>query len=378
VNRKMLQNALAGLPPDLDQTYERILASIDEDYFQYAFRILQWVAFSIRPLTINEVAEVVAIDAKRDPAFDRDEILEDPLEVLNICSSLITFNDTHENDENKAVKRQVVELAHYSVKEYLVSDRISAGRAARYSMRDNVCHDTITASCLSYLLQFQEPQLRSDTLQSYHLAFYSATFWPRHAKKASERTKETNEAIMRITCKKGPAYLKWIPLYDHRFYELSKKNIGEIREQLYHATLFGLRDVLELLLDRGDAHNNSTCNGHALYAASWGSHKEVVKLLLDRDTAGLITVKHYRDALRIASRRGQEEVVKLLLDKGATVPAIAVHYTAALEEALIYGQEAIVKLLLDRCVVTPEQVLQASAKLKSENQDRVDLGFLRW
>ncbi|KAF2734854.1 hypothetical protein EJ04DRAFT_563839 [Polyplosphaeria fusca] len=36
VNRKMLQQALAGLPPTLDQTYDRILAAIDIEYSQYA------------------------------------------------------------------------------------------------------------------------------------------------------------------------------------------------------------------------------------------------------------------------------------------------------------------------------------------------------
>jgi hypothetical protein len=147
VNRKMLQEALAGLPPNLDQTYNRILAAIDEDYSQYALRILQWLTFSTRPLLIDEVAEVVAIDAKRDPAFDRGEVLEDPLEVLNICSSLVTMtvDDNYRVGESS---RQIVALAHYSVKEYLVSDRIWTGKAARYGMRDDICHDALATSCL--------------------------------------------------------------------------------------------------------------------------------------------------------------------------------------------------------------------------------------
>jgi hypothetical protein len=147
----MLQKALASLPPNLDQTYDRILDAIDEDYFQYAFRIFQWLTFSARPLSIDEVAEVVALDGKRDPAFDRDEVLEDPLEVLNICSSLVTMavdNDSHLGGS----PRQVVVLAHYSVKEYLVSDRICTGKAAKYSIRDKVCHSAIASSCLGYLL----------------------------------------------------------------------------------------------------------------------------------------------------------------------------------------------------------------------------------
>jgi hypothetical protein len=172
----MLQKALVVLPPNLDQTYNRILAAIDEDYSQYALRILQWLTFSARPLLIDEVAEVVAIDAKRDPAFDRDEVLEDPLEVLNICSSLVTMTD----DDNYRVgesSRQIIALAHYSVKEYLVSDRIWTGKAARYGMREDICHNSLATSCLSYLLQFQQLELKPDFLKSFKLARYSAEFW---------------------------------------------------------------------------------------------------------------------------------------------------------------------------------------------------------
>ena len=67
----MLRKALAELPPTLDETYNRILCAIDNDHSTHALRILQWLAFSARPLLIEEVAEVVAIDPERDPAFDQ-------------------------------------------------------------------------------------------------------------------------------------------------------------------------------------------------------------------------------------------------------------------------------------------------------------------
>jgi hypothetical protein len=87
----MLRSSLATLPRTLDQTYDRILCAIDEEYSEYAMRILQWLTFSARPLSVEEIAEVVAIDVARDPAFDRDEILEDPLDTLYIYSSLVTI-----------------------------------------------------------------------------------------------------------------------------------------------------------------------------------------------------------------------------------------------------------------------------------------------
>jgi prepilin signal peptidase PulO-like enzyme (type II secretory pathway) len=66
----MLRESLASLPPTLDETYDRILCAIGKDDFKYAVRILRWLAFSSRPLLLEEVAEVVAIDLERNPSFN--------------------------------------------------------------------------------------------------------------------------------------------------------------------------------------------------------------------------------------------------------------------------------------------------------------------
>jgi hypothetical protein len=93
-------------------------------------RILQGLTFSVK-----EVAKVVAINVARDPAFDRDKVLEDLLEVLDICSSLVTIT-TNEADGRSASAQRIVALAHYSVQEYLVSDRIRQGSAKQYSIKE--------------------------------------------------------------------------------------------------------------------------------------------------------------------------------------------------------------------------------------------------
>src|SRR5271154_1035623 len=89
LTRSQLRKSLAALPATLDETYDRILLAIDNDHSEYALRILQWLAFSARPLRVDEIAEVVAIDVSGNRSFDPDQILEDPLDVLKICSSLV-------------------------------------------------------------------------------------------------------------------------------------------------------------------------------------------------------------------------------------------------------------------------------------------------
>jgi hypothetical protein len=206
----MLRKALAELPPTLDETYDRILCAIDNDHSTYALRILQWLAFSARPLLIEEAAEVVAIDTERDPAFDKEQVLEDPLDALTICSSLLSVSneeDPLEEEDDLSLEemektskpaRRVVALAHYSVKEYLISGRIQ-GRAALYSLQCTTSNAFIAKCCLGYLLQFQRPDNFCDeTIVTYKLARYSAEFWLIHARAAKENKEGMNKLIMRL------------------------------------------------------------------------------------------------------------------------------------------------------------------------------------
>ena len=84
---------------------------------------------------LKEIVEIVALDPEREVPFDRDEILEDPLEVLDICSSLVSTTTVSVKEYNEGsdeeysdrhnTTAQAVVLAHYSVQEYLTSDRKS-------------------------------------------------------------------------------------------------------------------------------------------------------------------------------------------------------------------------------------------------------------
>lgn len=128
MNVSGLRKALASLPKTLDDTYARILCYIDDDHHSYACKILNWLTFSLRPLSLDEVAETIAIDVQGDPRFDVNSRLAEPLDILSICAGLISL-------ESLVLERKdqlIVQLAHFSVKEYLISSRIMEGQAKRY------------------------------------------------------------------------------------------------------------------------------------------------------------------------------------------------------------------------------------------------------
>jgi hypothetical protein len=66
--------------------------NIDEDYHQDVLTALLWLAFSERPLRIDEHAEATAINPQPNLAFDPEERLPDPRNVLQILTNLVTFS----------------------------------------------------------------------------------------------------------------------------------------------------------------------------------------------------------------------------------------------------------------------------------------------
>jgi hypothetical protein len=349
-NRAMLRKSLATLPRSLDQTYDRILSAISEEYSEYAMRILQWLTFSARPLSVEELAEVVAIDVARTPAFNRDEVLEDPLEVLNICSSLVTITTNKAEEPWRPVQR-IIALAHYSVQEYLVSERIKEGQAKQYSMQEVECHNAITKGSLMYLNQFQQP-LSKGILEASALAIYAAEFWSSHLRKTGDESEQLSRLAMSFMSIKKSIYLIWTHLYNPDYPgtgpHLGISVIG-ITTPLYYVAMLGLSTITRLLLDEGaEVNAQGGRYGNALQAASAGGHEQVVKMLLDKGAEVNAQGRVYGNALHIASEGGHEQVVKILLDKGAEVNTQGGHYGNALRAALLGGHEQVAKILLDK------------------------------
>ena len=57
-----LRRTLAELPESLDETYERIVMGIKKGNRDDAYRMLQCIAVAIRPLSVAELAELLAFD----------------------------------------------------------------------------------------------------------------------------------------------------------------------------------------------------------------------------------------------------------------------------------------------------------------------------
>jgi hypothetical protein len=169
---------LDELPTTLDETYERTLLEIPEEKWKHAHRLLQCLVVSFRPLRIEELAEVLAIRFESEATLDlikgwRSEDREDA--VLSACSSLIGVVEVDGSP--------VVHFSHFSVKEFLTSDRLSLAqsRISRYYIPLMPAHEILARACLVTLLQLDE-HIDKNGLKNNPLSFYAAQYWFEHTR----------------------------------------------------------------------------------------------------------------------------------------------------------------------------------------------------
>ena len=353
MNLRGLRKALASLPKTLDETYIRILSNIDEEHRGYASKILHWLAYSARPLKLQEVAEVIAIDSQESPRFDPENRLVEPRDILKICSSLVSLEEPVATDTRSRSNQVIVQLAHFSVKEFLISDRILQRNFECFSIRELSANVLIYNDCLAYLLEFDRvSSLTMQLLIDFPLARYAAENWIHHAYLVEKNGTNDISLGMELFLSNGDGLLNWIRLYDPDYLwnksDLERQS-SSVSHPLYYASQSGLNRSVQMLLDKGaEVNAQGGRYSNALQAASEGGHKIIVQMLLDKGAEVNAQGGTYGNALQVASAGGYKAVVQILLDKGAEVNGQGGWYGNALQAASAGGHKAVVQILLEK------------------------------
>ena len=323
----MLRKQLECLPATLPQTYERILLNIDENYSQYALKILQWLTYSKKSLSLLELAEVVAIDEDEVPRFNPERRFPEPEDIVLMCSSLVMTTEEKDDSFWSILRRGFVtegvvkvRLAHFSVKEYLVSSQIMNGDAGKYGIQEIDANARIARDCLSYILYItdyvpkptshEEVRLWSD----YPLALYALREWQTHAKVGGQIDEEPMvDLIMELFTPEGDDFHTWLFVNQYETF-CPPRGLP-----LYYVSENGMLGVARRLSTMGvDVNAVSGYYGNALCVASSLGRTEMVKLLLkmgsDPNSRGRMG-----SALYWASYYGNDTIVRMLLDAGAEV-----------------------------------------------------------
>ncbi|KAF7986925.1 hypothetical protein HWV62_12719 [Athelia sp. TMB] len=347
LNLREVREQLDALPRDLEGTYERILTKSRRH--RDLLQILHWLAFSARDLSVEEISEVVSVhlDATGGPVFDSDLRYGDPKIALIVCSGLVIETNG------------IVKLAHFSVKEYLVSDRIGTSPAAGFRISEKISHSVIAKTCLAYLLSFDKLEsLTSENIDTFPLSAYAAEHWIDHYRSAEpspHSPSDFQELLLRLFgSTQSHAMVHWVRLKDPddpdswSIYKYDRPAYS-VAPPLYYASLIDLRSIVDHLLNNGaDPNELGGSRGVALQAASCQGHVDTAQLLLRRGADVNTEAGYYGTALKAASFEGHIETAELLLEHGADVNLQAGKNGTPLQAASYRGLSSMVKLLLDR------------------------------
>jgi ankyrin repeat protein len=331
----------------LDETYDRILLGISRERQEYAQRLFQCLAESIRPLRAEELAEILAIRFNPGvlPHYNMDWRPPNPEEaILSACSSLITIVDVGTS--------RVIQFSHFSVKEYLSSERLAkaGNHLSKYHIHPHSAHTILAQSSLSVLLAIDD-QVDKEKMKNLPFAIYAARYWVDHAK-FDGVCSSIEVAMEQLFDKAKPHFSTWVWIYDidHKFREImyEARPTPPYAVPLYYATLFGFRDLIKHLLITYPEDVNATGGVYVtpLHAAVVKGNVDVMMLFLEHgaDVAALGLYKF--TPLHEASKRGRLDMISLLLGNHVDVNAQDILGWTPLLHAAFQGDLEITQELL--------------------------------
>ena len=316
---------LEELPESLDETYERVLKEIKKPNREHARRLLQCLVVAIRPLRVEELAEVLAIDfndAEGIPTLNPSWRWEDQERaLLTSCSSLIAIIDTDYS--------RVVQFSHFSVKEYLTSERLAASSedVSRYHITLKTAHSILAQACVGVLLQLGDHGEQDTVGKNVPLSRYAAEYWVRHAQFGDVASRiKGMEYIFDLD---KPYFAAWRRLHDidirpspgSVFFLFRHSLVTDASIPLYYAALCGFANLVEQLIAKHPQHVNAI-GGYYMtpaVAALAGRHFQLAGVL-HRNKSSVEPRGHFENVpLHSAAYYGDLEMVQVLLEYGANV-----------------------------------------------------------
>ncbi|KAK3305292.1 uncharacterized protein B0T15DRAFT_484939 [Chaetomium strumarium] len=343
-----IQKEISSIHQDLDQLYHKLIQDMDEK--AASLKLMQWICFATRPLTLDELRWALVIDA--DCSFERfqdakldvtdADMMETRLKALSrgLAEAVPSYNVpdadmmertrealSHDLEEAEPPSNtKVVQFIHQSVKDFFVDKGLSAlDMNAKSDFAVGTAHYRLSRACIRYLsmeeIRRSTARDRDKLKSEFPLLHYATTSWVAHVRRSQEKEISQDDLLNSF---------EWP--------SEARLEVWEVWVQIYS------------ILDRYSGHCPREGTS-IVHVASRYQLMGPLRAILRRtgQTIAAVDAKDEdgRTPLSWAAENGHEAVavIRLLLDRGAAVDAKDRYGQTPLSWAAENGHEAVVSLL---------------------------------
>ncbi|KAF4503620.1 ankyrin 1 [Fusarium agapanthi] len=348
---------------DLDKLYENDLGQIlqsGDTSRQLAIHIFSWLLYMKAPLTPEALLAAIT-------ATSTENISYTVVDISVVCSDLVVI-DLH---------RQVVRLAHHSVREFIL-------RTKQSLFSPPAAHSLLAATCIKVSAR-GPPDNGSLEQQVHGFFFYAATHWAGHFESSRVVKNEDNlfQDMISFVFEDEDydvslSFEAWLHTAkeiarllprDHPMKPALDATPNETSSPLFLAAVFGIDGLLALIAgsesDIGWDQRNGL--GHtALYLAVATGHLSTVTALIEKGAELNVECGAYGSPLHVACFRGYQDIVEKLLQHGASSKCGS-KFHSAIKAASQGGHEDIVLFLIEHdAIVNSEDDYEQAMQLATE------------
>ncbi len=275
--------------------------------------------------------------------FSRDNRILDPEALLEICTCLITITPEKDAEDDKNFSR--VQLAHYTVKEYLLSDRIGHSSASSFQMSTELVYPFVAKCFIIYMLVENYHALPEQWSCNYDLVGLmgiAMSYWASIVRETDSNgaRKTIIPLVLRLLDATGPHFQNWVKAGRELTDGLLSDNINEwtvipgcescltLVYLCYFKLFEAAKQFVESLLEPVPFHTDIKFVMSYDNFVDSGTEREGIEKGDDIEDGTL---------LHMAALTGQISFVEYFISKGADVNSISAKGLSVLGSALGKG-----------------------------------------